>query len=282
MLKINIVLLNKKTMSIPSNIVELQKQFEKLSAQAQKQIQRARELGIVLPAASTSSTSNTSSPPPPDGDNGDLISQEIEQAEAKAIEYFKSFKTYLVLGYKIYLNRMRLLLNLNSDDAQHLNFCVARSLNAFKPYVMGIDLEVNFLAKQTGRGERSDVTPLDNITAIDRISRCLRISRGEAERLMTKQTRGESTKLSMNDFLSRLSEVHVDILDEHSKQTWRLIDKQKARYVLSLDKLRSGWQLNPPTSRHLGMVIIQIFGIYASKVPALNPRVAQVSPIEIV
>lgn len=176
------------------------------------------------------------------------------------------FRAYLENGYTYYLHWLYLTLGLPDNLKSHLNFSVARNINADFPirYPMGIDLEIRYLLHRLENLFGKDKMAFHKDAIIKALQETLRMSDIEAAEYVAeylKKGGAGPLTLSKSEFLSRLKNVPTQLLDAHSKKTWRLDNYQnQPPYPISRQDIVNGESIGPPSSRHLGLQMLNLNG----------------------
>jgi hypothetical protein len=192
------------------------------------------------------------------------------------------FRSYLEKGYKYYQTWLNMTLGLGCEGAtpEHLNFCIARNLNSTFPskYVMGVDLEVRYIFKRL-----EDLFGIDNMNAYrsamkKSLMQNLGLTGVHADSYVNDYLRnpsGFALGLSNRDFQKRLALVPTQDLDTHSAKVWRSTNHTELNaepYPVSREDIMKGENLAPPTSRHVGLQMLEMHGFLD---PLTNPRRAK-------
>ena len=189
------------------------------------------------------------------------------QLESETLQKFQKklpFRKYLDIGYKNY--RTWLTMTLGSMYENHLNFCLARNMNVFKPYIMGIDLEIRYLIKRLegifGLEQMKYYEHVIEKTLCENLS----ISPAHAQSIIDtylKNPKNYELTLSNDDFNQRLKKIDTTDLDFHSFNCWRNSNHVKLNqtpYPVSRSDILNGESLAPPSSKHIGIQMLQLHG----------------------
>ena len=192
------------------------------------------------------------------------LSIELESITLQKNRDILSFKKYLELGYKNY--RTWLTMTLGSAFENNLNFCLARNINQFHPYVMGIDLETKYVIKK-----------IENVFGVEQMKHYKHIiEKSICDSLPISPTRAHQITesyfnnpknfepiLTDEEFHNRLTKVSEHDLDGHSFNCWRNNDHTKLNehmYPITRDDILNGESLAPPSDKHIGIQMLQIHG----------------------
>ena len=175
---------------------------------------------------------------------------------------------------------MTLGLGCEGATTEHLNFCIARNLNSTFPnkYVMGVDLEVRYIFKRL-----EGLFGIDNMNAYrsamkKSLIQNLGLTGVHADSYVNDYLRnpsGFALGLTNHDFQKRLSLVPTQDLDVHSAKVWRSTNHTELNaepYPVSREDILKGENLAPPTSRHVGLQMLEMHGFLN---PLTNPRRAK-------
>ncbi len=201
------------------------------------------------------------------------------QLESEALQKHHDrlpFRSYLENGYKKY--KTWLSMTLGSTFSQHLNFCIARSLNQSKQNAMGIDLEIRYLLKRLENlFGKSEMKYYEN-SIRNTLKENLDLSDIHIQTTIDSYFRNPMAfelTLSDQEFSERLKNVPTYDLDRHSFLCWRNSNHKelnKTPYPVTAEDILNGESLSPPSSTHLGLQMLQISGY----MPVLiNPKQAR-------
>ena len=169
-------------------------------------------------------------------------------------------------------------MTLGSKYSQHLNFCVARSLNKEKPNVMGIDLEIRYVLKRLENlFGVSEMKHFENVI-LKTLKENFEMTEAHRTNIVQSYLRNPHSfdlTLTNEDFDSRIRQVPTTDLDAHSFHSWRNsnhVQLNQAPYPLTLDDIYNGEALCPPTGAHLGLQMLELNGFLP---PITQPRRAR-------
>ena len=210
----------------------------------------------------TSSSNPLSSSSAPSSDYP--LSIKLESETLQKYRQKIPFRKYLELGYYNY--HLWLVMTLGSNYAQHLNFCVARNMNSFKPYIMGKDLEIRYLIKKLenifGPDQMKNYEHVMEKTLCENLSLSPSYAQSIIEQYL-KNPRHFELMLSDEEFAKRLKSVGTVDLDLHSFQCWRNsnhVTLNNKPYPMSRMDILNGESLAPPSSKHIGLQTLQLHG----------------------
>ena len=190
--------------------------------------------------------------------------QTIETEILKKLKEKISFQSYLYRGYKKYL--LWLTMIIGSNYTHHIYFCVARNLNITKPYIMGIDLEVNYLIKRLEKIFGSNQMKYYEDVIKTTLQTNLNISDLYVQNII-EQYHNNSKKFELvldeEEFMTRLSKIPIHDLDQHSFQCWRNENHEKLNqtsYPITIEDIINGESLAPPSSKHIGIQMLEMCG----------------------
>lgn len=196
-----------------------------------------------------------------------------ENLEAKCYSIIP-FEKYIHMGYNFYLKWLSM--TLGSNYTQHINFCIARNINLFQPYVMGVDLEVRYILKRLeslfGVENMNSYKP----TITETLKKNLNLSPAYIYTELDSYFKDRNLfhlTLTNEEFQQRLHKVQLSILEKHSRQCWRNSNVEmvnKKLYPISLEDILNGESLLPPSSKHIGLQILAMCGCIPASV--FNPK----------
>lgn len=199
--------------------------------------------------------------------------QTMETEMLKQLKEKISYQSYLHRGYKKYL--LWLTMIIGSNYTHHIYFCVARNLNITKPYVMGIDLEVNYLIKRLEKIFGPNQMKYYEDVIKTTLQSNLNISDLYVQNIIKQYHNNPKSfelVLDEEEFMTRLSKVPIHDLDQHSFQCWRNENHEKLNqtsYPITVEDIINGESLAPPSSKHIGIQMLEMCGY----VPiVLNPK----------
>ena len=280
------------------DIDQLKKNFEQMQERGKKQRQQVDELLKKMNIKSVNENENENSNENLNQKNNIFGSKENDDAnstinkatknhtplsvqlEVEALEKHKdrlSFRPYLEKGYKKYLNWLSM--TLGSPYSQHLNFCVARSINKHENNkhnernehnghnYMGLDLEAKYLLKRLENifspSEMKYYEHMIEKTLKENIPELSDAHIRDIIQTYLRNPQSFNTVLSDRDFAERLRRVPSEVLDQHSFLCWRNENHQKLNqkpYPVTRDDILNGESIVPPSAKHLGIQMLQMYG----------------------
>jgi hypothetical protein len=223
---------------------------------------------------STSLTNNNILPQSSENNPTQLPSATIyENLEAKCYSVIP-FEKYIHMGYNFYLKWLSM--TLGSNYTPHINFCIARNLNVFQPYIMGVDLEVRYILKRLeslfGAENMNSYKP----TIVQTLKNNLNLSPAYIYTELDSYFKDRNLfhlTLTNEEFQQRLHKIPISVLEKHSRQCWRNSNVEmvnKNLYPISLEDILNGESLLPPSSKHIGLQILAMCGCIPTSV--FNPK----------
>jgi hypothetical protein len=161
-------------------------------------------------------------------------------------------------------------MTLGSGYKQHLNFCVARSLNKENTYIMGLDLEIRYVLKRLEKLFGVDEMKHFENVILKTLEENFEMTEAHRNNVVQSYLRNPQSfelKLTDDDFISRLQKVPTADLDTHSFHSWRNSNHVKLNetpYPVTQDDIYNGEALAPPTGAHLGLQMLELNGFLPS------------------
>lgn len=191
-----------------------------------------------------------------------------------------SFRDYLERGYRFYITWLKMTLGCDENVVGNLRFCIARNINMSFPnkYPMGVDLEVRYIFRRLENMFGAKNMHLYKDSMQNSIQDNLSISDIHNDSFIQQYFRNPksfATTLSEVEFFKRLHLVPTEMVDKHSSRCWRgynHTELNKTPYPVSLEDIGNGENLAPPSSRHIGIQMLEIHGYLP---PVTNPRHAK-------
>ena len=203
----------------------------------------------------------------------------IESTVLNHYRQYIDFSSYLRMNYVYYISWVRMVLGLNDMMASHFHFCLARSINMGSEYnPMGVDLEIWYVIHRLEKTFHPHPLSQYVDTVQTTLQDELHISETEAREYLQHYQPHKPLILPLSEFMKRLTHVPNTILDQHSLQTWRLVDPSSANqkpYPITPQDLLDGEAIAPPASRHIGIQVWKLKGMleFLPKINAfINPK----------
>ena len=147
---------------------------------------------------------------------------------------------------------------------------MARSLNAEKPYVMGLDLEVRYVLKRLENlFGVNEMKHFENVI-LKTLEENFEMTEAHRHNIVQSYLRNPQSfnlTLSDEDFDTRLQHVPTADLDKHSFHSWRNSNHAKLNetpYPITQDDIYNGEALAPPTGAHIGLQMLELNGFIPS------------------
>ena len=205
------------------------------------------------------------------------------QLELKALKNHATklpFRTYLERGYNYYLTWVTMTLGTSASTSDKLRFCVARNMNTMYKgkYPMGVDLEIRYIFKNLEKTFGAENMHLYKDAIRETLRDNLSLSETHLESFIHDYFRNKQAlkvELTTLEFQKRLSLVPTEMLDSHSSSVWRNYNHKflnSTPYPVSRVDIENGENLAPPSSRHVGLQMLEMHGYLP---PVADPRQAK-------
>jgi hypothetical protein len=185
-----------------------------------------------------------------------------------------NFKEYLHQGYKYYLKWLKM--TVGSGYSSYLNFCLARNMNKFKPYIMGLDLEIRYVIKRLenifGRHQMKHYEGVIHQTLRENFNLSDIHIKSVIDSYFNHPQEFE-LGLSDEEFNKRLHAVDTLDLDKHSFNCWRNSNPSKLNekpYPITREDILNGENLAPPSARHIGLQMLSLNGLLPTSI--MDPK----------
>lgn len=257
------------TDSIKSDFINLQNESAFVNNTSQINNKNINDIKLQNPKSKEKSTN-------------DILPSSVKM-EIKALELNQDkipFQDYLRKGYYYYLLWLSMTLGLDPIKTSHLNFCIARDINTSFPgkYLMGFDLEINYIFKRLESIYGKPNMHLYKTVIKSTLGKELNTTEVRIDSYIHDYFRNPeafSTTLTHNNFKKRIENVPVEYLDEHSSQVWRNYNHDelnKTPYPISMDDIMNGKNISAPTSRHVGLQLLELNGFIPPKFNSKKPK----------